>query len=168
VINKLKLTLLVSALLTTTSIFAQTEVPATEKKVPAYGDNPNIFVVLGHKAKDGIDSTAVKIDNAAQKGIEKTKPKINQAVENTKDFAEETTEKAANGVSRTYNKAKEGVFGDPKAKTPIEQYELSKPSTPNTTTSVTTTPVQNIEPAQHIDVTPANTQPTDDNASLPR
>ena len=133
-INQSKAALFVSAILATTPLFAQTETTQTAQPVkqsPAYGDNPNIFKVLGHKAKEKIDTTAVKIDNGVQKGVSKVKPKAEQAWENTKDFTEETADKAANGINRTVTKAKEGVFGNPEEKAPIVQHSLSQSSTDN-------------------------------------
>ena len=41
------------------------------------------------KAKEKIDTTAVKIDNGVQKGVAKVKPKAEQAWENTKDWSED-------------------------------------------------------------------------------
>ena len=131
-INKLKVALIVSSIFISPSLLAEatsTTAAAPVKEPPPYGDNPNIFKVLGYKAKDGIDSTAVKIDDATQRGIANAKPKFNKTWESTKDFTQETTTKAANGISNTYNKAKAGILGDPNDQAPIIQNSLSQPST---------------------------------------
>lgn len=177
-INQSKAVLFVSAILATTPLFAQTETTQTAQPVkqsPAYGDNPNIFKVLGHKAKEKIDKTAVKIDNGVQKGVSKVKPKAEQAWENTKDFTEETADKAANGINRTVTKAKEGVFGNPEEKAPIVQHSLSQSSTDNQPKtfldSVPAPQAQVAEPttAPQAEVqAPTNSNTADTDSSIPR
>lgn len=46
---------------------------------PPYGDNPNIFRVLAHKTKESVQDTAHKVGDSTEKGIEKVKPKVDQA-----------------------------------------------------------------------------------------
>lgn len=186
-INQSKVVLFVSAILATTPLFAQTETVQTAQPVkqsPAYGDNPNIFKVLGHKAKEKIDTTAVKIDNGVQKGVAKVKPKAEQAWENTKDFSEETADKAASGINRTVTKAKEGVFGNPEDKAPIVQHSLSQSSTDNQPKtfldSIPAPQPKIIEPATVVQKNEAqtpvtsnttqntNTTNTDTDSSIPR
>ncbi len=86
-----KTLLMTSAILASTPLWAETTTtaPATAAAPshPApYGDNPNIFKVLGYKAQQKVQNTAEQVDTAAQKGITKVKPKVENAWENTKDF----------------------------------------------------------------------------------
>ena len=67
----MKTALLSSVILTSTCLFIQStsaaETAPVTKTTPAYGDNPNIFEVLGHKAQQAAQNTANKVDHAAQK-----------------------------------------------------------------------------------------------------
>lgn len=155
-INPSKAALFVSAILATTPLFAQTNTTQTAQPVkhsPAYGDNPNIFVVLGHKTKEKVETTFSRIGNATERGVNKIKPtaqktadiaeysaektvdktidKTTVFAEKTKDFAEQTVEKTASGIENTTNKAKEAIFGNPEDKAPIIQHSLSQSSTDN-------------------------------------
>ena len=52
----LHLVLLSATVLTTSSLYAQ-----TEKTAPAYGDNPNLFAVLAHKTGVAVQNTVEKV-----------------------------------------------------------------------------------------------------------
>lgn len=79
---------LLTAILSSNMSFAQTEttanVPAqpavsTTKKAPPYGDNPNIFKVFAYKTTDKVVDTAEKVGDATERGIDKLKPKVDEA-----------------------------------------------------------------------------------------
>lgn len=195
VIHRTKIALFISALFVATPLLANTASTNTTstntavKQTPPYGDNPNIFKVLGYKAKEKLTNTATRIDNAAQRGVEKVKPKVEQTVETTKDFTEETANKAVTGIERTANKAKEVVMGNPNDNAPIVQRSLSESSSnvdlaPEALPTPTTTPIPTFSPTPPVvEVNPPSTltnsaaepvnavpttQAEDDDSSIPR
>ena len=147
--KKMKAALITSAILASTPLFAQTTTTTTETATPAqhqaapYGDNPNIFKVLTQKAQTAVQNTAERVDHAAQKGITKVKPKVENAWEETKDFASEKsvvaiekTQNAAVKVNKKLNETKDGLIGSPKDQpAPIVSHPLSESSTPQHTTT---------------------------------
>lgn len=79
---------LLTAILSSNMSFAQTETTAnapaqpavsTTKKAPPYGDNPNIFKVFAYKTTDKVVDTAEKVGDATERGIDKLKPKVDEA-----------------------------------------------------------------------------------------
>ena len=146
--KKMKAALITSAILASTPLFAQTTTTTTEtatstQQAAPYGDNPNIFKVLTQKAQTAVQNTAERVDHAAQKGITKVKPKVENAWEETKDFASEKsvvaiekTQNAAVKVNKKLNETKDGLIGSPKDQpAPIVSHPLSESSTPQQTTT---------------------------------
>lgn len=136
----MKTVLITSAILASTSVLAQTSTAAPAHSHPApYGDNPNIFKVLGHKAQQKVQNTAEKVDTAAQKGVAKVKPKVENAWEDTKDFAteksaiaKEKSQHAAATVNQKINETKDHIIGSPNDQpAPIISHPLSESSTSN-------------------------------------
>ncbi len=132
-----KTSLLLSTLLTTSSLWAQSPTTASNPTPPPYGDNPNIFQVLAHKTQEKAQSIAEKIGAETEKGIAKVKPKVDQVWENTKTYsaeqaaiAKENSQKAAQAVNQKWQDTKQAVIGQPNpAPAPIEQRPLSQSST---------------------------------------
>lgn len=108
---------------TTASTTASTSTSATNKTAQAksgnaadkhdYGDNPNIFSVIGHKTQEKVVQGATKAGEVTQKGISKIKPSVDQAWD--------------------------VVTGKPVYKVPIEHKALSQSST--ATAAATPSPV---------------------------
>lgn len=129
---------------------AQTQQPA-EKPVKPYGDNPNILHVWAYKAQEGVLNTAAKVGNAAERGIGKIKPSVDQAWDNTKDIAgntvqkvDEGAQKATQGVNTKIQETKAALGGKPSQSAPIERRSLSEPSTsPSSYHSAPTAPSVN-------------------------
>ena len=187
VIHRKKTALLISALFIATPIFTHaTTETAPVKKAPPYGDNPNIFKVIGYKTKEKFENTFSRIGNATERGVDKVKPvaekTVNKTVDKTVIFAEKTAtvaentaEKTVTGIENTATKAKEAVLGDPNVKAPIEQHTLSAPSS-NTEIVV----VEPVVVEQPIIINEPATQPVapaqssqehtsdDDSSSIPR
>jgi ElaB/YqjD/DUF883 family membrane-anchored ribosome-binding protein len=138
--NMMKTVLITSVILASTSVLAQTSTAAPAHSHPApYGDNPNIFKVLGYKAQQKVQNTAEKVDTAAQKGVAKVKPKVENAWEDTKDFAteksaiaKEKSQHAAATVNQKINETKDHIIGSPNDQpAPIISHPLSESSTSN-------------------------------------
>ncbi len=138
--NMMKTVLITSVILASTSVLAQTSTAAPAYSHPApYGDNPNIFKVLGYKAQQKVQNTAEKVDTAAQKGVAKVKPKVENAWEDTKDFAteksaiaKEKSQHAAATVNQKINETKDHIIGSPNDQpAPIISHPLSESSTSN-------------------------------------
>lgn len=136
----MKTVLITSVILASTSVLAQTSTAAPAHSHPApYGDNPNIFKVLGYKAQQKVQNTAEKVDTAAQKGVAKVKPKVENAWEDTKDFAteksaiaKEKSQHAAATVNQKINETKDHIIGSPNDQpAPIISHPLSESSTSN-------------------------------------
>lgn len=140
----MKTVLITSTVLMSTPLWAQTGTATPSSTASAnqsapYGDNPNIFKVLGHKAQQKVQNTAEKVDTAAQKGIAKVKPKVENAWEGTKDFAteksaiaKEKSQHAAATVNHKLNDTKDHIIGSPNDQpAPIISHPLSESSTNN-------------------------------------
>ena len=154
----MKTVLMTSLILASAPLWAQTgSITPTNTSTPtqaeSYGDNPNIFKVLGHKAQQKVQNTADKVDYGLQKGIAKVKPKVENAWEETKEFAteksevaKEKTERAAITVNQKLNQTKDNIIGSPNDQpAPIVSHPLSKSSTDQQPA-----PVQQIPPAAQV------------------
>lgn len=140
--NKIKVLSFSIALISTTSLYAQT---TTENKTTPYGDNPNIFKVLAHKTGDAIQNTAQKVGTATENGIRKIKPKFDETVENTKTYtaeqattAKENTQKGIDTAVKKAEQTKDKIMGKTEYNVPIEQRSLSGLTTPAETPSTNT------------------------------
>ena len=96
----LKTTLITTALLATSPLFANTSVNIKT-------DQPSILhnVTQGvkdtaHKAGHGIQNTAVKVDHGVEKGVDKTRTVTKNAWENTKDFSAEKSQAVENKAKK--------------------------------------------------------------------
>ncbi|CAB1218985.1 hypothetical protein [Acinetobacter bouvetii] len=144
----MKTILISSTILATTPLWAQTttatESTASQTQVAPYGDNPNIFKVLGHKAQQSLENTAEKVDHGLQKGVAKVKPKVENAWENSKEFAteksemaKEKTQQAAVSVNKKLNETKDTILGSPNDQpAPIVSRPLSQSSTESSSVPV--------------------------------
>ncbi len=160
--KKMKTALITGAILASTPLFAQTTtatetVTQTQSQAAPYGDNPNIFKVITHKAQTTVQNTAEKVDHAAQKGIAKVKPKVQNAWEETKEFtseksviAIEKTQHAAATVNKKLNETKDGLIGSPNDQpAPIISHPLSQSSTGVESAPVQQAPSTQIQPVQN-------------------
>ena len=144
-----------SALLFSPALYAQKAAsqataaePTDQRPIKPYGKNPNIFHVWAYKTQQGVINTAEKVGGAAERGIEKVKPSVDQAWDNTKDVASSTVQKADAGAQKTaqnvntkIQETKEVLGAKPTQSAPIEQRSLSAPSTaPSSYQSVPVTP----------------------------
>ncbi|TCB80034.1 hypothetical protein [Acinetobacter sp. ANC 4173] len=131
---------LMKAALISSTVFVVMALPAhaaESGKKKGYGDNPNIFEVLGQKTLDTAQDAANAVDHSTQKGIAKVKPKVAETWNEAKTYSEEQTEiakensqKAAAKVNRKWHEAKASVLGDPNSPpAPIESHPLSQSST---------------------------------------
>ena len=147
----LHLVLLSATVLTTSSLYAQ-----NEKTAPAYGDNPNLFAVLAHKTGVAVQNTVEKVGSVTERGIEKVKPKVEEAWENTRDYSKEqadlalhNTRQGINTAVQKVNDTKDQLTGTSAGRIPITQGQLSQSSTaqvaPAQTTAPQYMPVQNNE-----------------------
>ena len=100
----LKTTLITTALLATSPLFANTSVNATAE---IKTEQPSILhnVTQGvkdtaHKAGHGIQNTAVKVDHGVEKGVDKTRTVTKNAWENTKDFSAEKSQAVENKAKK--------------------------------------------------------------------
>ncbi|AOA59347.1 hypothetical protein BFG52_13935 [Acinetobacter larvae] len=66
---------------TTASVPPVHSAEAEQKTTPPYGDNPNIFKVLAYKTGQKIHKTADQVGEATEQGIEKVKPKVEEAID---------------------------------------------------------------------------------------
>jgi len=136
-----KTKILSTALLMCAPILTQT-VQASEtqqqdaKPIAPYGDNPNLLHVFAYKTQQGVINTAEKVGAAAEKGIAKVKPKVDQVWGNTKSTAATTIEKvdqtatqAAQQTGQKIQQTKDVWRGNPQQQVPIEQQPLSQSST---------------------------------------
>lgn len=142
--KSIKILSFATAILATSSIYAETKTPAP------YGDNPNIFKVLAHKTGEKIQNTAERVGAAAERGVEKIKPKVDNAWEETKTFTEQQTERAKTGVQKgaekvteTANNTRDAIVGTNQGTVPIERGRLSQSSSTTTTQQATSTQVAN-------------------------
>lgn len=127
----LNVILLSTTLLSTSALYAQ-----NEKAPPAYGDNPNLFAVLAHKTGVAVQNTVEKVGAATERGIEKVKPKVGEAWENTRDYSKEqadlalsNTRQGINTAVQKVNDTKDQVIGTSAGNIPITQGRLSQSST---------------------------------------
>jgi hypothetical protein len=112
---------------------------AESSKKNDYGDNPNIFEVLGQKTLDTAQDAANAVDRTTMDGIAKVRPKVAETWQGTKAYSEEQAEiakensqKAAASVNKKWHEAKANVLGDPNSPpAPIESHPLSAPSQNN-------------------------------------
>ena len=160
--KKMKTALITGAILASTPLFAQTTtatetVTQTQSQAAPYGDNPNIFKVITHKAQATVQNTAEKVDHAAQKGIAKVKPQVQNAWEETKEFASEKsviaiekTQNAAVKVNKKLNETKDGLIGSPNDQpAPIISHPLSQSSTGVESAPAPQAPSTQIQPVQN-------------------
>lgn len=123
-----------AALLATSSLYA--EISTDTKTPPPYGDNPNIFKVLAHKTGEKVQNTAERVGAAAERGVEKIKPKVDDTWQEAKTYTEEQSERAKAGLQRgadkvaeTANHTRDAIVGTNKGSVPIEFGSLSQSST---------------------------------------
>lgn len=130
---------LMKAALISSTVFMVMALPAhaaESSKKKGYGDNPNIFEVLGQKTLDTAQDAANAVDRTTQEGIAKVRPKVAETWESTKTYSEEQAEiakensqKAAATVNKKWHEAKASVLGDPNSPpAPIESHPLSQPN----------------------------------------
>lgn len=141
----LNVILLSTTLLSTSALYAQ-----NEKAPPAYGDNPNLFAVLAHKTGVAVQNTVEKVGAATERGIEKVKPKVGEAWENTRDYSKEqadlalsNTRQGINTAVQKVNDTKDQVIGTSAGNIPITQGRLSQSSTLQNTAPQVITPQVN-------------------------
>lgn len=100
----LKITLITTALLATSPLFANTSVNATadiKTEQPSILHNVTQGVKnTAHKAGHGIQNTAVKVDHGVEKGVDKTLTVTKNAWENTKDFSAEKSQAVENKAKK--------------------------------------------------------------------
>lgn len=100
----LKITLITTALLATSPLFANTSVNATadiKTEQPSILHNVTQGVKnTAHKAGHGIQNTAVKVDHGVEKGVDKTRTVTKNAWENTKDFSAEKSQAVENKAKK--------------------------------------------------------------------
>lgn len=120
--------------LASASLWAQTA-QQSQKPVKPYGSNPNIFHVWAYKTQEGVLGTAKKAGGAAERGVAKVKPSVDQAWDNTKDIASNTAhkvdegaQKAAQNANAKIQETKDAIGGKPQQTAPIEQRPLSESS----------------------------------------
>lgn len=109
-----------------------------------YGDNPNIFSVLGHKTQEKVVQSAEKVGEVTQKGISKIKPSVDQAWD--------------------------VVTAKPVYKVPIEHKALSESSNTTHTTTDNTANQSPAAPTQSQPLTklsPATAAATSETSNLP-
>lgn len=160
--KKIKTALITSVILASTPLFAQTTTTTetatpTQRQAAPYGDNPNIFKVITHKAQTSVQNTAEKVDHAAQKGIAKVKPKVENVWEGTKDFAteksavaKEKSQHAAATVNKKLNETKDEIMGSPNDQpAPIVSHPLSQSSTGVDSAPVQSVPSIQVQPVQN-------------------
>ncbi|MCJ8162616.1 hypothetical protein [Acinetobacter zhairhuonensis] len=130
---------LIKAALISSTVFMVMVLPAhaaESSKKTGYGDNPNIFEVLGQKTLDTAQDAANAVDRTTQEGIAKVRPKVAETWQGTKTYSEEQAEiakensqKAAATVNKKWHEAKASVLGDPNSPpAPIESRPLSQPN----------------------------------------
>ena len=130
----LKTALCAGLALASASLWAQTA-QQSQKPVKPYGSKPNIFLVWAYKTQEGVLGTAKKAGGAAERGVAKVKPSVDQAWDNTKDIASNTAhkvdegaQKAAQSANAKIQETKDAIGGKPQQPAPIEQRPLSESS----------------------------------------
>lgn len=174
--NMNKTILLSSALLITTSLFAETQ---TTKATPSYGDNPNLIKVLAVKTQEKVQSTAEKVGAATERGIAKIKPAVDSTWNGTKDYtteqatiARDNTRAGIDTAVKKVQQTKENIVGTSGPNNvPIERGSLSQsnvqpapayipPQITNDATHTQPAPtyVEKLEPSQTTTTTEAEIQ----------
>lgn len=132
IMHNMKSVLAVGLMLMGTAVWAQTppaEANSSSQKAQApiqpYADNPNLLHVWAYKAQQGILNAADRVGEVAEKGVEKVRPSVHQAWENTKTLTSNTTQQANQKIQDT----KEALGGAPQQPIPIVQGSLSQPDT---------------------------------------
>lgn len=174
-----------------TAVFAQ-EAQAV-KKVPAYGDNPNIIRVLAVKTQEKVVDVVERIGAATERGIAKVKPNVEKTWDKTKTLTTDTAKTARDKTVQTVTRTKEVVLGQnnssaipiesgslsqsmtvspamtlPVAATPIAEALDDLPETPNTTTTVTETTIetQTIQQLPSVEIPPTPSQQSSTDSSF--
>lgn len=129
----------------------------TASQTTSYGDNPNIFRVLAQKTGNKVQNTAERVGNAAERGINKIKPKVDNTWQNTKTYtadkaelAKQNTQKGLNTAVNKVNETKDVIMGTNSTPVPIERGSLSQTSTDTSSYSQVqnnAVPTPNAEPA---------------------
>lgn len=131
--NMTKTALLTSALLLTSSLYAET---GTVQAGPDYGDNPNIFKVLALKTQASVQNTAEKVGAATERGIAKIKPSIDNTWNGTKEYtteqaviARDNTREGIDTAVKKVKQTKENIVGTSAPNNvPIQKGNLSQDS----------------------------------------
>lgn len=178
--NKIKMVCITTAILATTSIYAQSS-SETKTTLP-YGDNPNIFKVLAYKTGQAVQNTAEKVGNATEKGINKIKPKVGETWDNTKTYtteqaeiARDTTRKGIDTAVKKVNETKDNIVGTSAGNVPIERGNLSdasmssvpRPTTVTAPVITVTSPVITAPPIAPEQNASAQEEPEITKQSLP-
>lgn len=113
-----------------------------------YGDNPNIFHVFAYKAQQGVIHGIDKVDEFAEKGVAKIKPRVDRLWGSTESTASETIQQVNQDILKVTKQANEKIQETeekldekPNQPTPIVSQPLSEIS--NTTQTIA--PPQNSE-----------------------
>nr|WP_174505198.1 hypothetical protein [Acinetobacter sp. Marseille-Q1620] len=139
----LKTTFLASCIFACAPLYAQTTPPV--KTPPPYGDNPNIFRVLGYKA----GQTVKRVGDATERGISKLTSKTKDTAQDAKVYASEQAELAKDNTVKKWNETRDKVVGVNGGTVPIEQGQLSQSAPPPASTeipSVSTAPITTQPP----------------------
>ncbi len=168
----LNVLLLSTILLSTSTLYAQ-----NEKVTPAYGDNPNLLVVLAHKTANTVQNTVKKVGAVTERSIEKMRPTVGEAWENTRDYSQEQADLALNNTRQGINTAvqkvnetKAQMIGTPTRNVPIIQGMLSQSSTTPVVQQNTVAPIsppqthENLNPIPTVQQTPPTVQPPQQDA----
>lgn len=167
--NMTKTALLTSALLLTSSLYAET---GTVQAGPDYGDNPNIFKVLALKTQASVQNTAEKVGAATERGIAKIKPSIDNTWNGTKEYtteqaviARDNTREGIDTAVKKVKQTKENIVGTSAPNNvPIQKGNLSQDSgTMQQSTSQYAVPQQSTP--QYIEPTVVNTAPVIQNTA---
>lgn len=138
IMHKMKSVLAVGLMLMGTAVWAQTppaEANSSTKlhaPIQPYADNPNLLHVWAYKAQQGVLNAADQVGEVAEKGVQKVRPSVHQAWENTKTLTSNTTQQANQKIQDT----KEALGGAPQQPVPIVQGSLSQPDTAQPAASV--------------------------------
>ena len=179
--NMTKITLLSSALLLSTSIFADTQTDSvatsTVKTAPSYGDNPNLLKVLAVKTQEKVQSTAEKVGAATERGIAKIKPTIDNTWNGTKEYtteqaviARDNTREGIDVAVKKVKQTKENIVGSSTPNNvPIERGSMSQqantvqqPTSPYIAPATVTAPVTPV-----VDQNTSSVEPEIQRQSLP-
>lgn len=124
-----KLALVLSTCCISGTLFAQQD--SAQRTQPAYGDNPNLIKVLTVKAQQKVQSTAEKVGAAAERGVAKIKPNVDNTWQNTKEYTSEQAviarDNTRQGIDQAVQKVKQtkdNIMGT--GGVPIERGSLSQ------------------------------------------